>query len=114
MNIEHVESRQEAERRLLPAEYAQPLCGVCCRETDCEGDYWVCRDCRLFYELPTLEARYFDEDKEPCGQACNSCHGYASLLPPGWGRECRTCALPAGHTSAHWHGCRFVLPEAEE
>ena len=67
---------------------------------------WLCDDCGLSYDRHMV-ASYVDDDARPCAKSCTaSWHRPDSLTAtPGLVYECRTCALPTGHTSDCWTNC---------
>ena len=94
--------------RLPDAEPQPPACGCCGGDTDCyDVDDYRCDDCGLSYDRHMV-ASYADDDAQPCAKPCdNGWHG-DGMISPRVGFECGTCALPAGHTSDCWTGCRPV------
>ena len=93
--------------RLPDAEPQPPACGCCGGDTDCyDVDDYRCDDCGLSYDRHMV-ASYVDDDARPCAKSCTaSWHRPDSLTAtPGWVYECRTCALPTGHTSECWTNC---------
>ena len=101
------ETRAEAEARLPDAEARCPSCQVCGDETDYEDGVFRCEPCGLTYDRTDLTAAYIDDEAEPCAKPCTaSWHKPNSITAiPGWSYECRTCALPTGHTSDCWTDC---------
>lgn len=95
--------------RLPDAEPQPPACGCCGGDTDCHDvDDYRCDDCGLSYDRHMV-ASYVDDDARPCAKSCTaSWHRPDSLAAtPGWVYECRTCALPTGHTSECWTNCEM-------
>ena len=93
--------------RLPDAEPQPPACGCCGGDTDCyDVDDYRCDDCGLSYDRHMV-ASYVDDDARPCAKSCTaSWHRPDSLtVATIWVYECRTCALPTGHTSDCWTGC---------
>ena len=80
-------------------------------ETRAEAEYgdgdFRCEPCSLTYDRTDLTAAYVDDDARPCAKPCTkSWHRPDSLTAIlGWVYECRTCALPTGHTSDCWTNC---------
>lgn len=103
------ETRAEAEARLPDAEARRPFCQACGDETDYEDGDFRCEPCGLTYDRSDLTAAYTDDDARPCAKPCTaSWHRPDSLTAtPGWVYECRTCALPTGHTSECWTNCEM-------
>ncbi|MBM7280335.1 hypothetical protein JTZ10_21560 [Gordonia rubripertincta] len=98
---------------LPSAEHQSPSCGACQSETSHDGDDFVCEDCQLAFDSYTLEARFLDEDVEPCGKPCeNTWHG-DHKIHRGQGYRCHPCQLPKGHEEFggwhHWTGCEPIL-----
>ena len=101
------ETRAEAEARLPDAEARCPSCQACGDETEYEDGVFRCEPCGLTYDRTDLTAAYRDDEAEPCAKPCTaSWHKPDSITAiPGWVYECRTCALPTGHTSDCWTDC---------
>jgi len=94
--------------RLPSAEFQNPSCGACFRETHNDGDFYVCEACGLAFDNDDLEAFFLDESDEPCGEPCgNWWHGDGRLNPSSR-MKCYPCALPKGHASDHWTGCEHI------
>lgn len=89
--------RKGTMKTLPNAEPQYPLCGMCYRETEWDGDALYCEACGLDYDPNTYEAAYRNPDQPPCGQE----------MPPEihQTRICTygPCPLPSGHTSAHYY-----------
>ena len=100
--------RLAAEARLPNAEPQYPLCGACYSETDYDGDFFHCYDCRLDFDERTFAVEYSDPTDTPCGNVCADDHSASvtSAVPilSRMIETCKPCALPAGHASPHWPG----------
>lgn len=102
-----LQPREAAERRLPNAEVEYPLCGSCGASTDHDGDTLYCDPCGLDFDHD-MTATYRDQEAEPCGapgEADGEHRYHGRVSTPGFVWECHPCALPAGHSSDHWHGC---------
>lgn len=94
--------------RLPDAEPQPPACGCCGGDTDCyDVDDYRCDDCGLSYDRDMV-ASYADDTAQPCAKACDNTWHSPGVLHPAYAYRCGTCALPAGHTSDCWTGCRVV------
>ena len=93
-----------SEHRLPSAEFQNPSCGACFRETRHDGDGFVCGACGLAFDNDDLEASFLDDSHEPCGEPCGDQWHRDKLMP----MKCHPCALPKGHTSDHWTGCEYI------
>lgn len=91
--------------RLPRADMQYPSCGSCGGETYHDADSFRCDDCRLAFDSNNLEAEYADEEDATCGAACANFWHDDNMIRSGWGYDCGTCILPAGHTSDHFTGC---------
>ncbi len=92
-----------------------PACGCCNDETVAnDSNGFTCEDCRLWFDADDLSASFLDPSDEPCNAPCdNSWHG-DNKIQPGFGYDCGTCKLPAGHASMHWTGCQQKLLQSAE
>lgn len=84
----------------------RPACGACGGETRSDGEHFYCQYCLLGFAPITLIAFFLDPKAETCGAPCdNSWHG-DHRIRQGWGYDCGSCGLPAGHESMHWTNCQ--------
>jgi len=91
------------------AENQNPSCGCCIGETRFTDDAFECDDCLLTFDPLALTASFTDPETPVCGYECDNWWHGDHKIKRGQGYRCGTCALPAGHTSFHWTGCKPIV-----
>ena len=88
------------------AEWQNPSCGACFRETRCEGSgEFICEDCSLVFRGWDLVGSFLNEEDVRCSSRCNNLWHAPHRVEFGLAWECYPCALPRGHASMHWNPC---------